>query len=123
MFKGVDDICKTIHQGNVDAGWWCDLETGEDLRDNVYFQVTKLGLIHSEVSEAMEGLRKSSMDDKLPEYPMEAVELADVLIRVFDYCGAKGYPMEEILTKKVNFNSNRPDHNTDNRRKVNGKLF
>jgi len=36
----------------------------------------------------MEGVRKDIPDDKLPHRPMEEVELADALIRIFDYAAA-----------------------------------
>lgn len=38
-------------------------------------------------AEAMEGERKGLMDDHLPHRPMAEVELADALIRLFDYAG------------------------------------
>jgi hypothetical protein len=49
-----------------------------------------LCLIHSEISEAMEGARKGIMDDHLPNRPMEEVELADAIIRICDYAGGFG---------------------------------
>ena len=48
-------------------------------------------LIVSEVSECMEGERKNLMDTHLKHRKMAEVELADILIRVFDYAGAFGY--------------------------------
>lgn len=119
----LDDLTRDIHQVNLEAGWWNCQDTGEDMSGNVYFQATKLGLIHSEVSEALEGLRKGIPDDKLPEYPMEAVEGVDILIRLLDYMGAKGYPVGEILEKKMAFNAIRSDHKVDNRKKKGGKKF
>ena len=44
-------------------------------------------LVSTEVSEAVEGVRKNLMDDHLPQYKMECVELADTLIRVLDLGG------------------------------------
>ena len=84
-FKAINDFSSQIHQSNIDAGWWTDLETGEKKDRNVG---ELLCLIHSEVSEAMEGHRKGLPDDKLPHRSMFEVELADVLIRVFDLAGA-----------------------------------
>lgn len=48
-------------------------------------------LLHSEVSEAMEGNRKNLMDDKLPHYKMEVVEVADFAIRAFNWMTELGY--------------------------------
>ncbi|XUM19805.1 hypothetical protein ACRAVF_19255 [Bradyrhizobium oligotrophicum S58] len=43
-------------------------------------------LIVSEIAEAMEGERKSLMDDHLPHRKMVEVELADTLILHFRLC-------------------------------------
>ena len=120
----INDLCRDCHASARAAGWWMDPTTGTDMTGNIYFQVTKLGLIHAEVSEGVEGLRRQAMDDKLPEFPMEAVELVDVLIRTFDYAGAKGYDLGTILKKKMEFNKVRADHKIENRiNKPGGKLF
>ncbi len=50
-------------------------------------KLARIALIHSELSEAVEGIRKDAVDDKLPHRKMEEVELADVLIRMEDYAG------------------------------------
>jgi hypothetical protein len=50
------------HERSVDAGWW-STEKQADVP-------TKLCLIHSEISETMEGYRKDLMDDKLPHRKM-----------------------------------------------------
>jgi hypothetical protein len=71
--------------------WWHDLVTGERLDRN---KGELICLMHSELSEAMEGERKNLMDDKLPHRKMAEVELADTLIRIFDYAGAYGYDLD-----------------------------
>lgn len=43
-------------------------------------------LINSEIGEATDGLRKGCADDHLTEFPAYSMEMADVLIRVLDYC-------------------------------------
>lgn len=75
-----------IHAANVGAGWWTDLATGESLKGK-RSPIELLTLVHSEVSEAMEGDRKNLMDDKLPHRSMFEVELADAEIRSFDIAG------------------------------------
>ena len=80
-------------------------------------------LVVSEVAEAMEGYRKNLMDDKLPHRSMVEVELADVIIRVFDLAGAMKLDLGGAIEEKLNFNKIRPDHKIENRLKDNGKKF
>ena len=84
---------------------------------------TKIALIVSECSEALEGHRKGLKDDKLPHREMVAVELADVLIRVFDLAGFLGIPLGTILEEKAAYNQSRLDHKPENRVKVGGKKY
>lgn len=107
-----------IHQRNVDAGWWSDLETGEPLDRN---QAEMIALIHSEISEALEGFRKNLMDDHLPSRSMVEVEFADAIIRILDQCGGFGYDIGGALIEKLAYNQNRADHKLENRKKDGGK--
>lgn len=122
------NLIQIVHENNVKAGWWTDLNTGEDLRATPT-QKTKrnvpemLCLIHSEVSEAMEGYRKNLMDDKLPHRPMIEVELADAVIRILDLCGGLNLDLEGALLEKLEYNKNRADHKVENRIKDDGKKF
>lgn len=76
------DLC---HSTARDSGWYLDLETGEPKTINFH---ERIALIHSEVSEALEAVRKSLPDDKLPHRSGVEVELADCLIRIFDWAGS-----------------------------------
>lgn len=124
---GIAALCNIAHANSTAAGWWNCPVTNEDLLSNSsyapYVLATKMMLMVSETAEAMEGLRKDLPDDKLPQYSMEGCELADIMIRVADYAGKRGIPLGEIITAKMNFNTTRPDHKMDNRRKAGGKKF
>lgn len=114
-----------VHADNVAAGWWTDLKTGEDLhgKRNVG---EMLCLIHSEISEAMEGHRKRLMDDKLPHRPMLKVELIDAMIRIFDLLGSEGndeHPAGVIFQEKREYNAKRADHKPEARLASGGKAF
>jgi NTP pyrophosphatase (non-canonical NTP hydrolase) len=82
-----------------------------------------LCLIHSEISEALEGIRKDLKDDHLPERPMVEVELADAVIRIFDYAGYKNMDLAGAVLDKMEYNRKRADHKIENRAKEGGKKF
>lgn len=108
------------------AGWWLDLETGEDVRTwpIKFFKLwvaSKLALVHSEISEGLEGHRKNLMDDKIPHRQMLEVELADAAIRIFDLAGGLNFNLGEAISEKMKFNRSRDDHKLENRRGINGK--
>ena len=73
------ELQNKIHQQNREMGWWDELRPFS----------TFVCLFHSELSEAMEGDRKSLMDDHLPQYPMFQVELANFVIRCLDWLGSR----------------------------------
>lgn len=82
-----------------------------------------LCLIHSEISEALEGYRKNLKDDKLPWRPMIEVELADTIIRIFDLCAGLNLDLGGAFVEKMKFNSIREDHTHEARRGEHGKKF
>ncbi|UAV84612.1 hypothetical protein PHB09_117 [Pseudomonas phage PHB09] len=111
-----------IYGGNVEAGWWKNITTGEvHARGDVTLQLSKLALVHSEVSEAVEGVRKGLMDDHLKERPMAEVELADAIIRAFDLAGHEGWDLAGAIIEKLYYNSTRKDHKIENRMAEGGK--
>lgn len=105
---------------SVNHKWWHDLHTGERLNRN---KGELLMLIVSEIAEAMEGERKNLMDDKLPHRKMVEVELADALIRIFDYAGAFGLDLDGALREKMGYNTTRVDHTKEARLKADGKKW
>jgi hypothetical protein len=68
----------------------------------------RIALMHSELSEALEGIRKDLKDEHLPEFTSEEVELADCMIRILDHAEAFGLRLFEALIAKHEYNVNRP---------------
>jgi hypothetical protein len=54
---------------------------------------------------------------------MAEVELADALIRIFDYAGGFGYDIGGAFVEKMAYNATRADHTAAERLKENGKKF
>jgi len=122
------------HGASAAAGWWglppeqgalpadvIDAHAGTRFGKALVAQ--KLCLIHSEISEAMEGHRKGLADDKLPHRPMVEVELADAVIRIADLAGARGLDLGGAIAEKLAFNSHRPDHKPEARLAAGGKSY
>jgi len=116
----LNSLSKSVYADNVAAGWWTDLSTGEPLKRNVG---ELLCLVHSEISEAMEGYRKNLPDDKLPHRSMFEVELADAIIRILDIAGHFKLDLDGAIKEKLAYNAERPDHKPENRSQSGGKKF
>lgn len=119
-YTGLNWLSERIHQGNIDAGWWKKDENGNLVPRNIG---ELLCLVHSEISEAMEGDRKNLQDDKLPHRKMFEVELADALIRIFDIAGSQKLDLGGAVKEKLAYNKVREDHKLENRAKEGGKKY
>jgi NTP pyrophosphatase (non-canonical NTP hydrolase) len=98
---GLDALSAVLHETAREKGFW-DGEYSHDKIGN------KLALVHSEVTEVLEAIRKSHGSEKVVE------EMADVIIRLLDIYAAMRneetvlHSLDEILQKKMNINKERP---------------
>lgn len=108
-------LVSTCHSLSVAAGWW---------NDGVERNIPEaLCLIHSEISEALEGVRKDKMDEHLPQHKSITIELADAIIRICDLAGGMNLPLGEALAEKLCYNQMRADHKKEHRAAAGGKKF
>ena len=105
---GLDALSAILHETAKEKGFW----DGEYSHDKVG---NKLALVHSEVTEVLEAIRKNHGSEKVVE------EIADVIIRLLDVYAAMRneeqvlHSLDEILELKINKNKERP--------RLHGNLF
>ena len=105
---GLDAFAALLHETAVEKGFW-DGDMNYDKIGN------KLALVHSEVTEVLEAIRKDKGSEQIVE------EMADVLIRLLDIYAAmmnEGFiehSFDEVLDNKLNKNKER--------QRLHGNLF
>lgn len=122
IYLSTSTLQSACHNLAKQSGWWNNSDPNTSIENPLHFS-NKLCLIHSEISEAMEGDRKGLMDDKLPHRLMREVELADAVIRIFDLAGGYGMDLPGAIVEKLAYNALRADHKPENRAKEGGKAY
>jgi NTP pyrophosphatase (non-canonical NTP hydrolase) len=100
----LEELAFSIHSNAIEKGFW---EPNTE-NNHVVFYLKQLAMVHSEVSEVLEAIRKEKGQEVVVE------EMADVLIRLLDLWagmqrdGAVKTTITESLIEKISINKDRP---------------
>ena len=98
---GLDALAAVLHETAIEKGFW-NGEIGYDKIGN------KLALVHSEVTEVLEAIRKNKGSEEVVE------EMVDIIIRTLDIYAAMrntgdlAHSLDEVLFNKIEKNKARP---------------
>jgi NTP pyrophosphatase (non-canonical NTP hydrolase) len=99
----LNGMSEEFHSLARSKGFW---DADDAMAQAPHFAVSRLALIGTEVSEAIEEVRKPRADDPHREHLAE--ELADVLIRTLDFAAGYKLDIEAAVIRKHERNKSRP---------------
>lgn len=97
-----DRLRQDLFRTHQDKGW-----TQNSKPEDRVWQGNQIALMHGELSEAHEAIRKDLNDDKLTHRKGVEVELADVIIRIMNFATETGLDVAGALVEKARYNQGR----------------
>lgn len=101
----INELVEQSYTNAKEHGWHDEPRSVGDL----------IALMHSELSEAFEEHRNGHSPTEVyfnPDKPDKPegipVELADCIIRIFDFCGLYDINLQEVIDIKMQYNKTRP---------------
>lgn len=107
MSMTINELVKEAYETAKEKGWHDEGKEKSALENHM--------LIVSEIAEATEAVRNPKLDELYPHCYVdisgkpegELIELVDAIIRIADYCGSKGWDLEQALRLKMDYNKTR----------------
>ena len=97
----IKELQEKSHKTAVEKGFWGKKKTEMLCTEPPRNKGELIALMHSELSECLEALRKEDKDN-------EAEELADLMIRIGDYAEAFRIDLTSAIESKMKRNKKRP---------------
>lgn len=110
----LEEYAREMHNTSKSKGFWervykySETTVKHKPVKDIDFMLSKLALIHSEVTEVLEAMRKKKDEREIVE------EIADTLIRLLDFyqgaleCGWVTSSLDEVVEEKMKKNAERP---------------
>lgn len=118
---GLQQLQNAAHSNSADKGFWerdeeilklLEEQGRLDLANHHWknVQLAKIALVHSELSEAVEGIRTGNgPSDKLHEHGFNQAEeeMSDAVVRILDLCGKMNWKFPRAILTKMGYNTGR----------------
>lgn len=120
----MNELVVKVHQNSVSKRWWGHYGAGAPYTEHNQTFLEAMALVMTECAEAIEHFRHGLEVNQLVQFSdgdghlkPDGVpsELADIIIRVLDICGAWDVDIDEAFRLKMAYNATRPERHGEKR--------